>query len=477
MALGLAYTARLLTLATAYKAKLLCSGVFVSERDPQDVISTDLAVDSLAPLKAVRATVDREKQLVRASLFGGLSLGASLRWGDRAISDPSVRTALYRPGLGSTLVLGTTIGELRQQSQAFDAWRQHNPRRHQSLLAADTLPPELDAARLTKALENAFTERNPARLKRTRAVVVVYKGRIIAERYAPGFSATTPMLGWSMAKSVINALIGILVQQGKLSLTSDHLLAEWRSPTDPRRHITLDQLLRMSSGLQFSEIYSSPLSDATTMLFQKGDNARYAAALPLVAPPDTQFSYASGTTILLCRILKEAIGKEAIGKDLTDYFSFPQRALFDPLGMASAVLEPDAAGTFTGSSFMYATARDWAKLGLLYLQDGCWQANGQHTRLLPSGWVNYTTQPNKTTPYYGAHFWQGVPLSFTDKKPADYISTWPKGAYLASGYQGQMMTIIPSHQLVVVRLGLSQRRYSWDQEQFIDTVMSAFRSR
>ena len=270
-----------------------------------------------------------------------------------------------------------------------------------------------------------------------------------------------------MAKSVINTLIGILVQQGKLSLDAQNLLPEWRSPDDPRRHITLDQLLRMSSGLQFSEKYANPLSDVITMLFRQGDRAHYAAQCQLQHPPDRLFHYASGTTILLCRIMKEAIGGS-----LADYFSFPRRALFDRLGMASAILEPDAAGTFAGSSFMYATASDWAKLGLLYLQDGCWLENGKQTRILPADWVKYSTSPSSTDPCYGAHFWRGVPLSFTANNQND--TRWPQDAYLASGYQGQFLTIIPSKELVVVRLGLSQQRNSWDHEQFINQITQAF---
>jgi len=343
MALGLSYASRLLTLATSYKAKLLCSGLFLANRTAKDLLSEDLAVDSLAPLKFVQADIDNTNQRVTTRFLG---LGK--------------RTALYRPGLGSTLIFSSTPAALREQGKDFAAWLQQHPRRHQALPTADALPSHINAAHLNQAITTAFTEYNPAQLKRTRAVVILHQGKIIAERYAEGFSAHTPMLGWSMTKSVINALIGILVHQGKLSLNADHLLSEWRSPNDPRRHITLDQLLRMSSGLSFSENYTSPLADATTMLFQRGDAARYAEHLPPIAPPETIFSYASGTTVLLCKIIKEALNDS-----LTDYFSFPQRALFDKLGMASAILEPDEAGTFTGSSFMYATARDWAN-GLFY---------------------------------------------------------------------------------------------------------------
>ena len=455
MPLGPNYGAALLQLAAAYKAKLLCSGIFVSKRQPQELLAEDLAVDSLWPLRFFKSTIDTKEKTVTVSCAG---LGK--------------QTALYRPGLGSTLILDTSIEKLRRQSNGFSAWLQKNPSKACALPIATAPHPEVNKPQLTKAIDAAFLEPNSKQQQRTRAVIVVREGKIIAERYAAGISKTTPLLGWSMAKSVVNALIGILIQQGTLSLDSNALLSEWRSPNDPRRNITLDQLLRMSSGLDFLEDYANPLSDVTTMLFRRGDMASYAAERSLANAPGTHFSYSSGSTVLLCRIIKEAIIEEVSDESIADYLSFPQRALFDPLGMSSAILEPDAARTFTGSSFMYATATDWAKLGLLYLQDGCWSVDGKWTRLLPKGWVEYSTAPSQTTPYYGAHFWRGVPLSFATQNHNQ--PQWPPDAYLASGYQGQFLTVIPSQKLVVVRLGLSQQRNSWDHEKFIEQIAKAF---
>ena len=443
----LSYFPKLLSSAAAYKAKLLCSGLFGCQREASSLLSEDLAVDSLAPLRGIKTIVDREQQTVTASCLGKFR-----------------RTALYRPGLGSTLVLGTSVEALRQQGKEFAAWAGDRPRPSRPLPVAHRLPPAINRQQLSQAVDSAFTETNPAKLKRTRAVVVVYRGKIVAERYADGFSAQTPMLGWSVAKSAVNALVGVLVQQGKLTLDARNLLPEWQN--DARRDITLDMLLRMSSGLAFSERYGDPLSDVMALLFQRGDGAQYAAQLPLATSPGKAFHYASGTTVLLCRIVRAALGGT-----LTDYFSFPRQALFDRLGMASAVLEPDAAGTFTGSSFMYATARDWAKLGLLYLQDGVWAIAGRRERILPEGWVNYSVQPSETAPFYGAHFWRGVPLSFAAEGSDPPV--WPADAYLGAGYQGQFVTVIPSRDLVVVRLGLSQRRNSWDHPKFINDVVRA----
>ncbi|NJN22094.1 MAG: serine hydrolase [Leptolyngbya sp. RL_3_1] len=375
---------RLLCLATAYKAKLLCSGVFVSQRDPQSLLNQDLAVDELFFLRFISTTIDAEAQTVTASIFG-----------------LARRTALYRPGLGSTLVIDTTLEALRQQVPDLTLSSQ---RPAQKLLPRSLAPaPPLSPSLVLQSLDRAFAE---PRRQRTRAVAISQGGALIAERYAPGFTANLPLLGWSMTKSVVNALVGILVHQGQLALDQCALLPEWDTPEDPRRAITLDQLLRMRSGLQFEEVYSDPRSHVTTMLFQRGDAAAYAAGLPL-ADSTGAWSYASGTTNILCRIIRQVLGDS-----LADYWAFPHRALFEPLGMTSAVLEPDAAGTFVGSSFMYATARDWLKLGQLYLQDGCWQGR----RLLPEGWVQYSTTPSDPGQRYGAHFWRQVPFSFASRQ-------------------------------------------------------------
>jgi hypothetical protein len=288
---------RLLCLATAYKAKLLCSGVFVSQRSPKSLLNQDLAVDELFFLRFISTTIDAEAQIVTASIFG-----------------LARRTALYRPGLGSTLVIDTTLEALRQQVPDITSSSQHP---EQKLLPRSLAPsPPSSQSPVLQTLDRAFAK--PHR-QRTRAVVIAQAGEILAERYAPGFNAAMPLLGWSMTKSVINALVGILVHQGKLALDQCALLPEWDAPEDPRRAITLDQLLRMRSGLQFEEVYADPRSHVTTMLFQRGDAAGYAASLPM-ADPEGAWSYASGTTNILCRIIRQALGDS-----LADYWAFPHQ--------------------------------------------------------------------------------------------------------------------------------------------------------
>ena len=256
----------------------------------------------------------------------------------------------------------------------------------------------------------------------------------ITERYAPGFGPDMPMLGWSMSKSVTNSLVGLLVGQGRLVLEDPAPVPEWRDPDDPRHEITLDQLMRMSSGLAFEERYG-PLADITDMLFRSHDFGAFAAQSHLETPPDQKWNYSSGTANIIARIVRYEAEKTAPN----DYQFFHEN-LFDRIGMTSLVLEPDPSGTFVGSSYAVATVRDWARFGLLYLQDGVW--NGE--RVLPEGWVQYSTTPTPKAPRgeYGALFWlnAGAPGNPDDR-------LWPHApvdAYAAQGFQEQKVIVIPS---------------------------------
>jgi CubicO group peptidase (beta-lactamase class C family) len=263
-----------------------------------------------------------------------------------------------------------------------------------------SLPAGADEAALAKAIDAAFSEPDLVHPRRTRALVVVHGGRIVAERYAEGFHAAMPLIGWSMSKTVANALVGLRVKDGALAVGQNALLPEWRAKDDPRRAVRLDEMLRMTSGLAFNEYPDSETSDIVQMLFVVGDAAAYAAAKPLEAPPATQWIYSSGATNILARALRESFADER------DYLRYAQERLFGPLGMRSAVLEPDASGTFVVSSLVYASARDWARFGLLFLRDGFWAGE----RLLPEGWVAYSLTPTAVSPggQYGAHIWAGA---------------------------------------------------------------------
>lgn len=271
----------------------------------------------------------------------------------------------------------------------------------------------------------------------TRAVVVLRKGVLVGERYAPGFTADTPQLGWSMGKSVANLLTGRVVAAGKVSIGDAKLRPEW---TDDRARITVEDLMRMTSGLTWDETYDlgTPI---TSMLYLEPDMGAYAASLPLAHPVGTFQQYSSGSTNLLCSVLHDRTG---IGADL------PRRELFAPLGLTSAVWEPDAAGTPVCSSYLWATPRDWATLGQFALQDGVW--GGQ--RLLPEGWMRESVTAKAVSATeedgYAAGWWVN---RRADGSLVD--ATLPADTYWMQGHDGQRVYVVPSAELVVVRLGFS----------------------
>ncbi len=329
-----------------------------------------------------------------------------------------------------------------------------------------------DVEALGRALDEAFAERDPERPVRTRAVVVVHRGRVVVERYGAGFSASTRLLGGSMTKSVLNALLGIAVREGRLALDAPADLPAWRSAGDLRHAITLLELLRMSSGLQWNEGYeASPVvSDVIDMLYGEGhrDMAAFAATARLVDPPGSVFYYSSGTSLLLSELLRRAIA----GGDVA-YHAFPRRELFAPIGMGSALLESDVSGTFVASSYSWATALDWARFGYLYLRDGVWAGS----RILPQGWVDLsrTPAPASTEGEYGAHFWLNAgPRDGTRPPP---IPGAPRDLFYASGHEGQVVAIVPSRDLVVVRLGLTPRDGRFDVEAWLARLIAAFPAR
>ncbi len=441
---ALYYVWELISIGAAYKAKILCSGVFVSMRTPDDVLHSDLGVDELPVLRAINTTVDRSTHTVSATFLGLIR-----------------QFAEYRPGLGCTL----KFKRYTQSSPGhFDSTIDRlNTRPSQWPVAPPTVDVTtgIDRELLEAALDWAFSEPYPARLRRTRAVVIVYRGHIVGERYAAPFDQHTPLLGWSMTKSVVHALVGILIKEGKLALTDPVQAPEWPEPRSGKSVITVDHLLQMTSGIEFDENYANPLADVTRMLLRTPDMASYAANKRLIAEPGSRWRYSSGTTNILSRVIRRAVGH-------SDYHSFPHRALFKPLGMNSAVLEPDASGTFVGSSYVYATARDWAKFGLLYLQDGIW--NGE--RMLPEGWVRHATTPAPRIPgsAFGAHFWVQIPDEYTS---GGNVGLLPQDAFHAVGHAGQFVTVIPSRELVVVRLGLSRSASAWQHDIFLNKLLMA----
>jgi len=440
---AIVYAGRVAGIAVAYKAKMLCSGVFVMRLDSWHVLA-DIEIDDLSLLRHVSASIDPAARSVSASVLGIIR-----------------REAVYRDGLGCSLVYdGKMPPRLPEENEGIRSNAAGWPGREGDLVGSRPALDDTRRERLGAVLDRAFTEPDLRRPRRTRAVVIVHRGRVVAERYAPGIEPETPLMGWSMAKTVVNALTGVLVGEGRLLLDRPVPVPEWQTPGDPRGRITLDHLLRMSSGLRFDEDMTSPLADVTSMLLGVGDMAAFAANAELEAEPGTAWRYSSGTSNIIVRVLRRVL------RDDREYLTFPRRALFDRIGMSSAVLETDAAGTFVGSSFMYATARDWARLGMLYLQDGVWAGE----RILPEGWVRYSRSAAPAAPprLYGAHFWLDVPDEYRGPGPG-----LPDGIFHAAGHEGQFVTIVPARETVIVRLGRTRYPAAWDHAAFVREVLAA----
>jgi len=429
---------RLAPMGTGYAAKTVCSGVFVSGRSPGAVLDEDVRADSHPLLKLVSASVDAERRRVTARFLG-----------------MAARVAQYRPGLGCTLVLGVELDALTQDpseppvnapAEELPSGATRSDARHQALRAA---------------VDWAF-DGDPAR--RTRAVVVLQDGRVAAERYAEGFSAHTPLPGWSMSKTVSAALAGVLVRQGRLAADRAGLLPEWDAPGDPRAQITLDQLLRMTDGIAFAERYEDPLSDVIVMLFGTGDSSGYAASKPLEVAPGTRWRYSSGTSNVLVRALRAASGL-----NVQQFRGFARTALFDRIGMRDSVFETDATDTPVASSYVYASPHDWARFGQFLLQDGVWKGE----RILPEGWVRYmaTLTPQCPRHDFGAHLWVRVPEPFNNLSPSPPLL--PVDAFHLAGHEGQLLSVVPSRKLVVLRLGLTRKPAAWDHEAFLAKVLAA----
>ncbi len=290
-------------------------------------------------------------------------------------------------------------------------------------------------------IERGFADGAIETLGEHQALAIVHRGRLVFERYGEGFGPEVTTRSWSMAKSLTQALAGFAVMDGKLDLHAPAPVAAWRAAGDPRGAITLDHLLRMASGLKFTEAYlPDQPSDVIAMLFGEGaqDMAAFAAGFPLAHAPGTVFNYSSGTTNIVSRIVADAYGLSGEA-----FAGFMRERLFGPLGMTSADPRFDAAGTFVGSSYCFCTPRDFARFGLLYLRGGMWEDR----QLLPAWWVDEARSPKPPQPPpseidgpYGAHWW---------------LELAGPGSFSANGYEGQYLVLCPDRDLIVVRNGVT----------------------
>ena len=411
---------RAIHVATGFAAHIVCTKTFVSGLDPQTVFAEITDRAGIRRLRSVLGyRLDRAGKTVDASVAG--------LFGSRAA---------FHDGFGCVLLHGPDGPYLLKGDIAALKTPKSPPLLAEIAGAAIVVPsdPELKAA-----LDHAFEEPATPPFRRTKAVVVVHDGTVVAERYASGVGVETPLLGFSMTKSVVNALLGILTQQGRISPSMPAPIAEWRGAADPRREIEVEHLMRMTSGLALDET-NTGFDPSSQMVYLHNDMAGFAAKAAIIAPPGKRWAYSSPSTQLLARIIRDAVG----GPEQT--LAFAWRELFNPLGMRNVTLEFDATGTLQGSAYMLASARDWARFGLLYLNDGM---IGGH-RILPDEWVDFSAIATLGTDY-GAGFWTN--RSEHEHAKGRVRSGIPRDAFFAVGDLGQRFVVLPSQHLVIVRLG------------------------
>ncbi len=413
----------LIRVATAYSAKIVCSNQFLAWRDGQEVLALDVQAPGHPILKYISVDVDPAGRTVSARLLGLFGEGR----------------AVYRPGAGCTSVpRGAEIQAMPEVPGAGV------PNMAALWPAGERLEPSQDAA-LAAILDDPDMA-GPG----MRAFVVAHDGRIVGERYGDGFKADTPLLGWSMTKTVTAAIIGTLVGEERLSVDQDGLFEGWNG--DERGEITIADLMAMSSGLEFNEDYGD-VTDVTRMLYLESDMAGFAANKPLAGRRGTLFNYSSGTTTMLSRVWQDAFA-EAAGA-----LAWPRESLFGPLGMTSAVLETDATGTFVGSSYLYATARDWVRFGEFLRNDGVWEGR----RILPEGFVAWMREeaPASAGKYGRGQLW------LTGPGDDDSGFDLPGDTFWLRGHDGQTVTVIPSRGLVVARLGLTPSKLGYRPQKAV----------
>ncbi len=415
-----------LNILAGYSAKNTASSIYVANRTLEFTDKTD---NNFSPINLASDEVDLSKKTATSSAFGLLT-----------------RKAIYREGLGSVLTLeesDETAEYLKPNRLKPD---NTTPYPYGNGPQKDTVFSNVNYENLNKVVASIFSDST-----KTRAAVVIYKNQIIAEKYADGFTKESKILGWSMNKSITSTLFGILQHQNKINVFDKAPIEDWKN--DARKEITIHNLLQMNSGLEWLEDYNT-ISDVTKMLFLSKDMTQTQIDKSLVGKPNESWNYSSGTTNLLSGILRDQF------KTHQEYLDFWYTALIDKIGMNSMLLETDLDGNYVGSSYGWATPRDWAKLGLLYLHNGNW--NGE--QLFTKEWVKYATTPTPTSDgWYGAQIWLNAGIRYPDV---------PTNMFSFNGYQGQNVFILPNEDLVIVRMGLTKNA---DMNTFLKGIINTIK--
>jgi CubicO group peptidase (beta-lactamase class C family) len=428
------YLNSLLPIITGYAAKNLCSDVFVSGRDPKNIEAIDL---NFSFIRYTRNIVNNEEKSVTSHFLWGRS------------------KAVYRPGFGVTLLRDIKEEKLRKLTYPSGI----DPGYSQDTIKwplGDIMPSKntgMDTIKLGDITKKLITDN--AYNGDAFAFMVIHKGIPVVEAYKPQFNRKTRFLSWSMAKSFINAMVGILVKQGSLDILKPVGISEWKD--DERNKITLKDLMKMQSGLKWNEDYGNR-SDVTLMLHCESDMAHFAMDRPAAFPVGTHWYYSSGSTNIVSWLIRKQFNNDSL------YYVFANNQLFNRIGAPDAVFEVDPTGTRVGSSYLYATARDYARFGLLFQNDGIF--NGE--RILPEGWVKYTTSvASASKGLYGSFFWLNRGKS---------LPSAPENMFACDGHDGQHIYIMPDQQLIVVILGYSPTsRGGMDTDRLLKDILSTLK--
>jgi len=402
-----------LNIISGYASKNMASSVFLAHRTEASIVQFDNNFD---PISKAATHVNSDNKSASANSFGVLE-----------------RTAFYRDGLGAVLI----DDDFDTSAPYLKPLRNKTPKQlsypYGELVQKDTVFSNVDYSEIQRIVKEAF-DVGTARKKKTRSVLVLYKNQIIAEKYEEGIDKNTPILGWSMTKSITSTIIGILAKQENFDIYKPAPIVAWKD--DERSDITTHNLLQMNSGLEWVEDYNT-ISDVSKMLFLSRDMTIVQRDKKLEFATETHWNYSSGTSNLLSRIIRNQF------KTHQEYLDYWYTELIDKIGMHSMTIETDMSGNYVGSSYGWATTRDWAKFGLLYLHKGNW--NGE--QLFDPSWETYvkTPAPNSDKAY-GGHFWLNANKGYKDV---------PETMYSCNGYQGQRVAIFPSKELVIVRMGLA----------------------
>ena len=414
-----------LNILAGYSAKYASSSVFVADRTMEFTNAHDL---DFAPVNLADDKINTKEKSASSTAVKMLT-----------------RKAIYREGLGSVLTLKGLATPKKPLIPKRLKPDNTTPFPFGNAEQKDTVFSNIDYSKLNNTVASIFSDST-----KTRAVVVIYKDHIIAEKYADGFDKNSKILGWSMTKSITGTLIGMRQFEGKLNTQDKAPIAEWQN--DERKKITIHNLLQMNSGLEWDEDYES-ISDVSKMLFLERDMTKSQINKPSVGKPNEAWNYSSGTTNLLSGILRDNLGSHQA------YLDYWYTALIDKIGMNSMLIEADLDGNYIGSSYAWATPRDWAKLGLLYLKNGSWKDE----QLFDKAWVDYATTPTPTSNgWYGTQIWLNAGNRYPDV---------PKNMYSFNGYQGQNVFILPDEELVVVRMGLTKKA---DVNSFLSGILKSF---